>query len=401
MEIKEKLRSNIYIYYFSIITLTISLSLPHSVLTVLLLDKGFDLSQIMLIQTGFSIAVLLTEYPSGILADFISKKKIFLISKFLLIFNYLGVLYSDSFFVIFAAWFMYGASVGLTSGSLDAELINNLKTFNQSKLGKFISLSNQLSFISLIIGSTLGSFLYYRIDVEFYYLSIILTLITIFIVAVFFKSIHDYEQKKTKFNFNAIKKQIKYGFQEINNNTYIRVIIILTVFSQFFFQTHFQLWQAFLLSNSIDQGYFYIFYIVFQLIGILVYNIPIEKVKFKIPKGLLLISGVFISILPILLIIENELMSIIIYILFVFLFTLTGYVCIYIFSKQISKERISSLTSFKSTCGRIGATLSLVFSSLLLNFITLQYVIMINFIISIFSSILTILYFSFKRRNNI
>ena len=41
---------------------------------------GLSLSQIMLIQVGYSLAIILIEYPSGILADIYSRKLIFILS---------------------------------------------------------------------------------------------------------------------------------------------------------------------------------------------------------------------------------------------------------------------------------------------------------------------------------
>ncbi|KXT64891.1 MFS transporter [Streptococcus lutetiensis] len=49
--------------------------MPHSILTVILLAKGLSVSQILLIQSAYSIAIVLFELPSGLLADNHSRKK--------------------------------------------------------------------------------------------------------------------------------------------------------------------------------------------------------------------------------------------------------------------------------------------------------------------------------------
>ena len=53
---------------------TIAYTLPHSILTVLLLSKGLSISQILLIQSAYSLAIILCEFPSGMLADTWSRK---------------------------------------------------------------------------------------------------------------------------------------------------------------------------------------------------------------------------------------------------------------------------------------------------------------------------------------
>ncbi|GAA7557554.1 hypothetical protein MMM136_13660 [Helicobacter pylori] len=52
------LRKNILAYYGANFLLIIAQSLPHAILTPLLLSKGLSLSEILLVQTFFSFCVL-------------------------------------------------------------------------------------------------------------------------------------------------------------------------------------------------------------------------------------------------------------------------------------------------------------------------------------------------------
>ncbi|WP_270329263.1 hypothetical protein [Streptococcus infantarius] len=45
-------------------------------MTVILLAKGLSLSQILIIQSAYSIAIVLFEFPSGLLADNYSRKNL-------------------------------------------------------------------------------------------------------------------------------------------------------------------------------------------------------------------------------------------------------------------------------------------------------------------------------------
>lgn len=65
-QIKSFLTGN-FMYNFSRV-------LPHAILSVILLDKGFSISQISLIQSIFMIAALIMEIPSGIISDIITEK---------------------------------------------------------------------------------------------------------------------------------------------------------------------------------------------------------------------------------------------------------------------------------------------------------------------------------------
>ncbi len=195
MMIKSQLKKNIYTYYVSLVLLTIAISLPHAVLTVLLLSKEITLSQIMMIQAGYSFAVFISEYPSGLIADIYSKKIVFIFSNLFLLVMFCLVISMNNFWMLFIAWFMYGISSALETGTLEAEIINQLK-LSKMQIDKFISNSNRLNFIALLIGSSVGSFIYYAIGIKLYWISIILTIMSIICVGIF---LNGKKLKKQKF----------------------------------------------------------------------------------------------------------------------------------------------------------------------------------------------------------
>lgn len=181
-------RKNIIEYLLSYALTTVATALPHAVLTIILFQKGLSLAQIMMVQTAYSIAVFIFEYPSGLWADLYSKKFLFVLSRILLIIMMVIVLLMRNTIWMEIAWFIYGISSALDSGTLDADIINSLKKDNKkSKLGRFISISNQLDFIALLLGSTIGSWLYYALGIKFYYIGIGLVILAII-------SILDYKQ---------------------------------------------------------------------------------------------------------------------------------------------------------------------------------------------------------------
>lgn len=96
-------------------------------LTIILFQKGLSLAQIMMVQTAYSIAVFIFEYPSGLWADLYSKKFLFVLSRILLIIMMVIVLLMRNTIWMEIAWFIYGISSALDSGTLDADIINSLK----------------------------------------------------------------------------------------------------------------------------------------------------------------------------------------------------------------------------------------------------------------------------------
>ena len=71
-------------YFAAQLLTTVGLSIPHAILTPLLLEKGLSLSQILIIQAAFSLSVLLFEFPSGAIADIVSRRWVYIFSRLVL-----------------------------------------------------------------------------------------------------------------------------------------------------------------------------------------------------------------------------------------------------------------------------------------------------------------------------
>lgn len=375
-------RKNIIEYLLSYALTTVATALPHAVLTIILFQKGLSLAQIMMVQTAYSIAVFIFEYPSGLWADLYSKKFLFVLSRILLIIMMVIVLLMRNTIWMEIAWFIYGISSALDSGTLDADIINSLKKDNKkSKLGRFISISNQLDFISLLLGSTIGSWLYYALGIKFYYIGIGLVILAII-------SILDYKQNvgASKEDNITLVKEIKSGLKEVKNSKLMQLMMALTFSGQFFFQAHYQLWQGLFLYKGFNKHNFYLLYIIFQLISLGTYSINLNIKKNKI-KIIGFSTIVVLSLSMILFLITKSYYFVFSYMFLIFIFTLVEYYCNIMFSTIVSVERISSLTSLRSSIGRIGAICSMVVSSILLTKLNVLDVVAINFGIAIFTTL--------------
>ena len=89
-----------------------------------LLEQGFDLVRIATLQSVFMIVAMVTEFPSGIWADLFGRKQIYMATVVTLFCSYLLIgFFSDHFIVILFAYVLYGLSVALKSGTLEAEVV--------------------------------------------------------------------------------------------------------------------------------------------------------------------------------------------------------------------------------------------------------------------------------------
>ena len=374
------IKRNTLVFLLSNFLVSVAYSLPHSILTVILLAKGLSLSQILIIQSAYSIAIVLFEFPSGLLADNYSRKNLYSLSKLFLIIMFLIVLFSNQFYLIFAAWFCYGIAAALDSGTLDAYIINQLKLAHHgAELRKFLALSNRLEIVGLLLGSSLGGILYHFIGINIYVLGTVFLVVSTLISFFFFKETTKSDSLQDS-HVMILKKQITDSFKELRKQPRLSLILIFDFLTQIFFQTHFQLWQSFFLSKGIDSQYFPFFYITFQVITLFSYSINIDGVKKY--AGVLKFSPLIVF-LPLTFFLGKIEIFLTAYFIFVFVFYVIEFILNYQFNKMVSVENISSLISFKSTVSRIGSVLLLCILSFMVKQMSVSAVMAINFMLSL------------------
>lgn len=374
------IKRNTLVFLLSNFLVSVAYSLPHSILTVILLAKGLSLSQILIIQSAYSIAIVLFEFPSGLLADNYSRKNLYSLSKLFLIIMFLIVLFSNQFYLIFAAWFCYGIAAALDSGTLDAYIINQLKlAYREAELRKFLALSNRLEIVGILLGSSLGGILYHFIGINIYVLGTVFLVASTLISFFFFKETTKSESLQDS-HVMVLKKQITDSFKELRKQPRLSLILIFDFLTQIFFQTHFQLWQSFFLSKGIDSQYFPFFYIAFQVITLFSYSINIDGVKKY--AGVLKFSPLIVF-LPLTFFLGKIEIFLTAYFIFVFVFYVIEFILNYQFNKMVSVENISSLISFKSTVSRIGSVLLLCILSFMVKQMSVSAVMAINFMLSL------------------
>ncbi|WP_100950398.1 HP1165 family MFS efflux transporter [Helicobacter pylori] len=370
------LRKNILAYYGANFLLIIAQSLPHAILTPLLLSKGLSLSEILLVQTFFSFCVLVAEYPSGVLADVMSRKNLFLVSNAFLIASFSFVLFFDSFILMLLAWGLYGLYSACSSGTIEASLITDIKE-NKKDLSKFLAKNNQITYLGMIIGSSLGSFLYLKVHAMLYIVGIFLIMLCALTIIFYFKEKEgDFKSQKS---LKLLKEQVKGSLKELKDNPKLKILLVGHLITPIFFMSHFQMWQAYFLKQGIKEQYLFIFYTAFQVISILIHFLKASSYSQKIALSSLV---VLLGVSPLLL--SNIPYYFIgVYALMVAFFTYMSYCLGYQFSKFVSKNNISSLSSLLSSCVRVVSVLILSLSSLELRYFSPLTIITMHFALTL------------------
>ncbi|OHD22371.1 MAG: hypothetical protein A2Y38_22090 [Spirochaetes bacterium GWB1_59_5] len=130
------------------------------VLNLLRLSKGLSLAEL-----GFSAAitagvVVALELPTGVLADRIGRKRCYLAALAFQVAAYASLLFASGFVAVSAALALYGVSRALSSGSLEALLIDQyIETKGDETLHRLMSTINAADTIGLALGSIAGGFI--------------------------------------------------------------------------------------------------------------------------------------------------------------------------------------------------------------------------------------------------
>lgn len=178
--------------------------------------------------------------------------------------------------------------------------------------------------------------------------------------------------------------QIRTGIKEIKEDRTLTLLILLTAVSQIFFQTHFNLWQAYMMSIGIQEKHLIVFYFIFQIIGILSYSIHIDHYL----KRVIVLAIPFALIFPLFILLPSMQAGIVAYCAAAFAFMFLQYLYDVMFSLRVSEERISTLITLNSTISRVAGFLVLGANGLLLKTVSIKHLVVGNFEISLLLSIL-------------
>ena len=119
------------LYVFSFLKMAL---LPMAIITLFWKDQiGLSLTDIMLLQGGFSLATLLWEYPSGLLSDRFGYRRALQLASLLGILGWGWYCLAGSFWQLLAAEILLGISFAFTSGSDSALLFESLKSAGLEK----------------------------------------------------------------------------------------------------------------------------------------------------------------------------------------------------------------------------------------------------------------------------
>lgn len=354
----------------------------HAFLTLIFLNKGMTFAQIAMIQSMYSLAMVIFEFPSGLLSDLVERKRVYLASNFLMVLVFFLIYFSNTFSMLSLTRFIYGLSSALETGTIDSEIIIRLKEAGDEKnLGDFLGKSNRVSSLASLAGSGLGFFLYKTLGMAVYFFMALMVVVSSLVVIFFYEGLGRYNDEEN----SSLSSLLKNLALDLKKSRTLKVLIITIGILQMYIQVHFQLRQSYFLNLGISNDYFYLLYLIFQALGYLAYRADVNKLGEKSLLGLMALD---LGLALLMFFVENNRIKLLSYLALILILNLFSFKVEFEIQKEVNKERIPSTISLVSTILRLFGFISLQLAGLIIKYLSLDLLFLIFPLLSIVISTL-------------
>lgn len=259
---KAKLKSNIWKYYFYEIMDAMFFSVP--IMVLFWQENGLSLSQIMILQSLYSVAAVLLEVPTGYFADVFGRKKTLVLGALFWSFGMIAYSFGYNFYQFLIAELLFALGSSLKSGADSAFIYDTLVELKQEHHYKKIwGHANFLGMSALAASAIIGGFIAklnlrttLYVSIPFFIIEFFITLSLI--EPLKYKIIS--ETSKLKQMFNIIKNALF-------KNKQLKWLIIYGAIIFAFNQSALWLYQPYFKITGLDLVYFGLVFAAFQIVA--------------------------------------------------------------------------------------------------------------------------------------
>lgn len=200
------------------------------VISLIYLSHGASIENLAIFITVYSVIVIVLEVPSGMLADVLGRKRIFILSHIFLVLYYITTLLSNAVGLLLFANIFHGIGRAFGSGSLEALLVD--KELDQQGEDHLKEINSQiiiLNSMGLAVGAILGGLLG-TVGTQYNVLLICLIVMEAVLFAIVGVSIKEEWTKKDDRN---LKEDLYVQLKQIGNamgaTDLMRVILFMSI----------------------------------------------------------------------------------------------------------------------------------------------------------------------------
>jgi DHA3 family tetracycline resistance protein-like MFS transporter len=321
-----------------------------------------NLFQIALLAAVFEASILIFEMPTGLVADIYGRRISVILSTFLSLVSGLAFIFFPFLSGFIIAEIIGGMGETLRSGALEAWLVDSLKHENKEDKvksafaggTKFKTAGNLLG---LILGGYLASLSMKLVWVPFTVVFLILSLMLFLIMKEEYEMPRDISKKIV----SRLSETIKGSMQVLKSQRLILALVLLSLFSEFSFETISQYWQVHFDENLfIPTSYFGWILAAASVLTILIID-KVTALSDKFRSGvfpLVILEALFILSLLVIALTVSPLLAVLFFILLQTFVSLKEPIFLDIYNKHIPSAQRATLLSFQSLVGSTGEVLA-------------------------------------------
>jgi len=258
---KEKLRSNIWKFYLFDIFAGMLFAIP--VIVLFWQENGLSLTQIMILQSFFSLLLVVLEIPTGYLADIYGRKNILILSGASIFVGTLAysLTYSFSGFLLAEMFFAIGLS--LYSGTSSAFIYDTLKELGKEKDYRLVwGNAKYYTFLAMAVSNVIGGIIG-KINLRWaFYFSLPFLFVAV-LVSLSYNEPRRHKMTVKESHLKNLKNIIKDAFANIK----LRWIIVYTGLIFGFNSAGLWLYQPYFKLTGIDIVFFGVIFASFQIVA--------------------------------------------------------------------------------------------------------------------------------------
>ncbi len=232
---------------------------------------------------------MISEVPTGILADKIGRKKSIILAFVFQLLGEVEFIFAYNYLLFAVSAILAGLGFSFYSGCYEALMYDSLKTDNREhEMQKVAGLNGGLKLLATLFGASIGGFLAADLSLHSFILVIVLTAISVsiaLIVSFFLKETHIKSEAESLNSFEILKE----GLKLIRKNALLKRIIILSILATPFINYLLNFYQPYLLEAEVPGVWLGISLAIASLIGFFAskYAYTLEKI-FGVQFGLLI-----------------------------------------------------------------------------------------------------------------
>lgn len=220
------------------------------VTTLFYLERGLSFSQLFLLSVVFSVAVILFEVPTGVIADKVGRKKSIIIGIVFYIFHTIGYLFAQGFLQMAIAFSLFAIGFTFLSGVVEAYIYDLLKSEGKQRemkkwYGHYLSASKVPALIIPILAVFIAKDL---LNWQFQVLILInvFTNVVALVLSCFLQRVK--QVKESEDSFVLLKK----SWNLFRDNANFRQIFWNSALIYVPFQLFWRIWQPYLVEFSVS-----------------------------------------------------------------------------------------------------------------------------------------------------